>query len=81
MGLMDRAWRAQKRLEDGVKHAGGGKYGRVLKMAKKPTSEEYSRGSTTAAIGIVIIGFIGFVIYLAATEGIPALVKWIEGFF
>jgi len=81
MALMERAWKAQRKIEDSIKHMGGGKYGRVLKMSKKPTDEEYSKGSITSLLGILVIGFIGFAIFLAATEGLPRLVRWIEGLF
>ncbi|KZX11423.1 protein translocase SEC61 complex subunit gamma [Methanobrevibacter filiformis] len=39
---------------------------RVLKVAKKPTTEEYLNFSKITAIGIAIIGVIGFVIVLIA---------------
>ena len=37
---------------------------RVLKVARKPDREEYFNFSKVTAIGIVIIGVIGFVIVL-----------------
>ena len=37
---------------------------RVLKVAKKPDREEYFEFSKVTAIGIAIIGLIGFVIVL-----------------
>jgi len=39
---------------------------RVLKVSKKPTGEEYVNFSKVTAIGIAIIGVIGFVIVLLA---------------
>jgi len=48
----------------------------VLKMARNPETEEFIKTSQMAAIGIVIIGVIGFIIYLLATEVAP----WIGGF-
>ncbi len=42
-------------------------YIRVLKFARKPTREEFYAISKVAAVGIVIIGIIGFVIYLLLT--------------
>jgi len=39
---------------------------RVLKVSKKPTSEEFVNFSKVTAIGMVIIGVIGFVIVLIA---------------
>jgi len=39
---------------------------RVLKVSKKPSGEEYMNFSKVTAIGIAIIGVIGFVIILIA---------------
>ena len=39
------------------------KYFRVLKLARTPTKEEFTKISLIAAIGVVIIGIIGFIIY------------------
>ena len=37
---------------------------RVLRVSKKPTSEEYFNFSKVTAIGLVILGTIGFIIVL-----------------
>ena len=37
---------------------------RVLKVSKKPTREEYINFSKVTAIGVAIIGLIGFIIVL-----------------
>ena len=37
---------------------------RVLRVSKKPTTEEYLNFSKVTAIGIVIIGVIGFILVL-----------------
>jgi protein transport protein SEC61 subunit gamma-like protein len=39
------------------------KYIRVLKLARTPTREEFTKIATVAAAGILLIGLIGFVIY------------------
>lgn len=39
------------------------KYWRVLKLARTPTREEFSKIALVAAAGVVLIGLIGFVIY------------------
>jgi len=43
-------------------------YIRVLKLTRKPTREEFSVIAKVAGAGILIIGFIGFIIYLLLTE-------------
>jgi len=40
------------------------KYFRVLKLARTPTREEFTKIATVAAAGVLLIGLIGFIIYL-----------------
>ncbi|MGD0534696.1 protein translocase SEC61 complex subunit gamma [Methanoregula sp.] len=40
------------------------KYFRVLKLARTPTREEFTKIATVAAAGVLLIGMIGFIIYL-----------------
>lgn len=40
------------------------KYLRVLKLARTPTREEFTKIATVAAAGVLVVGFIGFVIYM-----------------
>jgi protein transport protein SEC61 subunit gamma-like protein len=39
------------------------KYLRVLKLARTPTREEFTKIATVAAAGVLLVGLIGFVIY------------------
>lgn len=41
-------------------------YKRVLKIATKPDREEFEMSAKVTGIGIIIIGVIGFLFYLAA---------------
>ncbi len=75
--IVDRAWEIQNRMEERIKHLGKGKYGRILLMARKPTSEEYAKTSKITFLGIILIGFIGFIIYMIRM----ALYPWILSFF
>jgi len=47
-------------------------YLRVLKLTKKPSREEFLMIAKVAGAGIILIGFIGFIIYVLLTE-VP---KW-----
>ncbi|MDO9522650.1 MAG: protein translocase SEC61 complex subunit gamma [Methanocorpusculum sp.] len=40
------------------------KYLRVLKLARRPTKDEFWKISAVAAAGIALIGVLGFLIYL-----------------
>jgi protein transport protein SEC61 subunit gamma-like protein len=74
-GIIDKAWDLQYNIEARQKRIGKGKYGRVLKMARNPTNEEYSKTSKITGAGIMIIGGIGFIVYLIASQVVP----WIGG--
>ena len=73
--FMEKAWDLQHRIESRQNRIGKGKYGRVLKMARNPTSDEYSRTSKITGAGILLIGGLGFLIFLLATIVGP----WIAG--
>ena len=71
--IMEKAWDLQHRLEARQNRVGKGKYGRVLKMARKPTNEEYSKTSKITGAGILLIGGLGFLIFLLATQIAPCI--------
>jgi protein transport protein SEC61 subunit gamma and related proteins len=45
-----------------------GEYLRILKLTRKPTREEFAVIAKVAGAGILLIGFIGFIIYLLIAE-------------
>ena len=63
MDIIEKSWEVQDGIEEKVKNIGKGKYGRVLRMARKPTDEEYNKIFTLAGLGIMLIGLLGFAIY------------------
>jgi len=69
--LMEKAWDLQNSIEARRDRIGKGKYGRVLKMARKPTNEEYSKSAKITGVGILIIGGLGFLIFLIVQEVVP----------
>ncbi|MBW3583731.1 MAG: protein translocase SEC61 complex subunit gamma [Euryarchaeota archaeon] len=62
--FVDRAWEAQHRFEKRMARVGSGRYARVLKMARKPEPEEFRRTSLIVGIGLLVIGAVGFAIFL-----------------
>ncbi len=60
----DRIEDLEDSITERVKRIGRGKYSRILKMAKKPTRDEFGKSSLITGIGIIIIGGVGFIIYL-----------------
>jgi protein transport protein SEC61 subunit gamma-like protein len=62
MSIESKAEDLQGNFESKIKNAGRGKYGRILKMAHTPTREEYKRTCYIAALGMLIVGAVGFAI-------------------
>ena len=73
--FLDRAWEVQHRIEARQQRIGKGKYGRVLKMARKPTSEEYEKTSKITGVGILAVGALGFTIYIIIDVVIPWIMQ------
>jgi protein transport protein SEC61 subunit gamma-like protein len=71
MSFIDKVWQTQHKLEERFKRIGRGQYGRVLRLARKPTSDEFMKSSWVVAIGIGIIGAIGFIVYYVWLKGRP----------
>ncbi len=57
----------QDELETKARGFGKGKYGRILKMARTPSKDEYVKTLYITAIGIIVIGFVGFAIWWLMT--------------
>ena len=74
-GLLDKAWAVQHKIEERQQHIGKGKFGRVLKMARKPTNEEYEKTAKITGLGIMLIGALGFVIYIVRELVAPWILK------
>ena len=64
MAFLDRARRVQDGFDGRLRTVGHGKYGRILRMARRPTSEEYVKVLEVTALGAVLIGMTGFAIYI-----------------
>jgi protein transport protein SEC61 subunit gamma-like protein len=73
MAFLDRARRVQDNFDGRLRSVGHGKYGRILRMARKPTSEDYVRVLSITWLGAVVIGAVGFMIYIFFSEAGPWL--------
>jgi protein transport protein SEC61 subunit gamma-like protein len=67
--IMEKGWEVQRRIEERLKRVGKGKYGRILKMARKPTPDEYSKVLIITGLGLVAVGALGFLIYFIMRYG------------
>ena len=57
-----RSQEIQDDLESKIRNLGKGKYGRILQMAHTPDRYEYLKTSKISAIGIIVLGALGFFI-------------------
>jgi len=64
---VEKSWEVQKDVEERVRKIGKGKYGRVIKMARKPSHEEYMKVIQITGLGLLLIGGVGFLIYWLMT--------------
>ena len=74
-GSMEKAWAVQHKVDERLQRIGKGKYGRVLRMARKPTNEEYEKTAKITGLGIMAIGALGFVIYIIREIAAPWILK------
>lgn len=52
----------QEKVESKFRNIGKGKYGRIIKMARTPTKDEYKKTLLITGAGIIILGAVGFFI-------------------
>lgn len=74
MGIVELSERIQHAFEEKFKNFGRGKYGRILRMARKPTYEEYMKIVWITGLGMILIGALGFLVYLIMAE-LPKLLS------
>jgi protein transport protein SEC61 subunit gamma-like protein len=67
MDVVEKSWEVQKDIEERVQRIGKGKYGRVIKMARKPSTDEYIKVAQITGLGLLLIGGVGFLIYWLMT--------------
>jgi protein transport protein SEC61 subunit gamma and related proteins len=71
MAFLDRARRVQDQVDASLRNVGHGKYGRILRMARRPTSEEYVKVLGVTWLGAILIGLTGFAIYIFFSQAGP----------
>jgi protein transport protein SEC61 subunit gamma-like protein len=73
MAFLDRARNLQGEIDGRLRNVGHGKYGRILRMARKPSTDEYVKVLSVTALGAVLIGSVGFLIYIFFQQYGPQL--------
>lgn len=71
MTFLDRARRVQDDFDGRLRSVGHGKYGRILRMARRPTSEEYVKVLQVTWLGAILIGLVGFAMYIFFSQAGP----------
>ncbi len=66
-GVQGKLIEQQEKIERKFQGIGKGKYARILKMAKKPDGNEYTKVVMIAGVGIILLGMLGFAIYYIMT--------------
>ncbi len=73
----DKVQATQDRIESGFRRIGRSSWARILRMARKPTKQEFTQTSIICGIGMFILGFIGFAVMLVMDRTIPAVFEWL----
>ncbi|HIF45337.1 MAG TPA: protein translocase SEC61 complex subunit gamma [Candidatus Poseidoniales archaeon] len=70
----DKVQDKQDAIEAQFRKISRGSWARILRMARKPTPQEFKQTSIICGIGLFILGFIGFVILILMDTTIPWLI-------
>ena len=73
MSFIEKIWKTQNKFEERFRRIGRGQYGRVLRLARKPTADEFVKSSWVVGIGIAIVGAIGFIVYYIWLKAPPII--------
>ncbi|MCH2428032.1 MAG: protein translocase SEC61 complex subunit gamma [Candidatus Thalassarchaeum sp.] len=69
----------QDEIEGRVKGLQTGSYARILKMAKKPSKQEFRQTVIVCGIGMFVLGAIGFLILALMVNVFPSFFGWLTG--
>jgi len=73
MSIEEKASEIQDEMESKFRNIGKGRYGRVLRMARRPEKDQYKKVLMITGIGILILGATGFAIMW--------IMNYLPGFF
>ena len=69
----------QDEIEGRVRSLQTGSYARILKMARKPSKQEFRQTVIVCGIGMFVLGAIGFVILALMVNVFPPFFGWLTG--
>ena len=67
----------QDGIEGRIKGLQTGSYARILKMARKPSKQEFRQTVIVCGIGMFVLGFIGFVMLVLMDNVLPPFFDWL----
>ena len=67
----------QDEIESRVRGLQTGSYARILKMARKPSKEEFRLTVIVCGIGMFVLGGIGFVMLYLMDNLLPSFFDWL----
>ena len=67
----------QDGIEGRVRSLQTGSYARILKMARKPSKQEFRQTVIVCGIGMFVLGFIGFAMLWAIDTALPNFFAWL----
>ena len=73
----DRVQDLQDEIESRVRSLQTGSYARILKMARKPSKEEFRQTVIVCGIGMCVLGGIGFVMLYLMDNLLPSFFEWL----
>ncbi len=75
----DKVQAKQDAIEAQFRKISRGSWARILRMARKPTPQEFKQTSIICGIGLFVLGFIGFAILVLMDTFIPWLIHDVFG--
>ena len=67
----------QDGIEGRIKGLQTGSYARILKMARKPSKQEFRQTVIVCGIGMLVLGLIGFVMLWGMDTLLPDFFNWL----
>ena len=67
----------QDGIEGRIKGLQTGSYARILKMARKPSKQEFRQTVIVCGIGMLVLGLIGFVMLWRMDTLLPDFFSWL----
>tara|TARA_B100000029_G_scaffold154976_1_gene150306 strand:+ start:690 stop:953 length:264 start_codon:yes stop_codon:yes gene_type:complete len=67
----------QDEIEGRVRGLQTGSYARILKMARKPSKQEFRQTVIVCGIGMFVLGAIGFLMLWLMDSAFPSFIDWL----